>query len=270
MIHKLRLIGLITCLLAFSACASAPALDPIAIMVRSNCPWWKLSSYCPSSPWEKDFADKWRRPYQRIESLQNKYDENTSDDKKIIYRDDYINEMFAMIDEEHMHYQVSIRETKSFADFFSDLGLLGLTASGAVVGGAATKAILSAAAAALTGSKIAMNKAFFEEAAMSSILNQMDAARNTKKYAIRELMRRKVPVSDYPLSNARADMMEYLFSGSIISAIKGLAEDSSTKKRTTVESLNSQKGLNMPVTPSPPTPPIAPPTPPDKSLGNQR
>ena len=177
---NLRVVFLLLPLLGFSACATAPAMDPIATMVKSNCPWYKT---CDPHPWEQDFADKWHRPYDVIKDLQTKYasDGATADTKKAV-RNDYINEMFSMIDEEHLQYQASIRLTRAFSDFYMDIAVLGLTAAGAVAGGAPTKAILSAAAAALTGTKIAVNKAFFEESAISTLLNEMDSARILKNW----------------------------------------------------------------------------------------
>lgn len=237
-------------LLFLNNCAHAPAIDPIMVLIGSNCPWyytfpifWKS---CPSpTPWEKDLASKWQRPYDSIFDYQELYKKSAKDDAKR-YRNDYINEMFAMIDEEQLHYQLSLRQTRAFADFFMDLGVLGLTAAGAVVGGEATKAILSVAASGLTGTKIAVSKAFYEESAISAILNQMDTSRNEKKLLIREKM--ISAIDDYPMSQAKAEMLEYLFSGSIIVAIKGLAEEAGARKRVTEVNLGNKerRGIDLP------------------------
>lgn len=217
-------------LFGLSACATAPAIDPIDVMGKSSCPWYKARSFCPDpSRWEKDLAGKWNRPYTVIEALIDRYTWATNDDDKTEIRNDYINEMFAMIDEEQLLYQNSVRQTKAFSEFFMDLSVLGLTAAGTVVGGAPVKAILSAAAAALTGTKLAVNKDFYQEASTSTILNHMDAARYLAKAEIRK--RAKLKAHDYPLSEARADLMDYLFKGSIITAVKAIVENSTIVKK---------------------------------------
>jgi hypothetical protein len=236
--QRVRLILLILCLIIFPACASAPAIDPFPTLIRANCPWYKWSPCPPARSWEEDLSEKWNRSYDKIADSVKNYEAATTNDDRVRHRNDYTERMFSMIDEEQLHYQSSIRQTKAFSDLFMDVGVLGLTASATVVGGEATKAVLSAAATALGATKIAVNKAFFEEAAMSSILNQIDAARSIKKLAIRGL--RDKSDFDYPLVRAQGDMLLYLFSGSVISAIKTLAEDSAEKKRKASEALEKQ------------------------------
>ena len=69
----------------------------------------------------------------------------------------------------------------------------------------------------------------------------------------------KTDVLKYPLSYARADMLEYLFSGSIISAVKALTEDSAVKKRKSSEALSEQ--ATKPESQGTPGPAPAPPGP---------
>ena len=81
--------------------------------------------------------------------------------------------------------------------------VLGVTSAGAVAGGAATKAVLSAVAGGIVGSKLAVNKELLAQQAMEAIQAQMRANMQLRKATIITNMTNTV--DKYPLELGLSD-----------------------------------------------------------------
>ncbi len=110
---------------------------------------------------------------------------------RALHRDKFIAFRLVTI---NLHYVEFVREVavnKAQLDTALDVLNLGLTLSSTVVGGAATAAILSAAAAGVAGARISYDKNFFFEKTVAVLVTAMNAQRKTALVPIIEgLLRR--------------------------------------------------------------------------------
>jgi len=122
------------------------------------------------------------------------------------------------------------RNYREFIDFFyagtatletlSDVTVLGLTTAGTLASGAALKAILSAAAAGVTGTRLSVSTNLFKQQATDVFLNAMSDLRTQKRYEIEDKLQE--PISQYSLYQAFDDLVAYYDAGTIRAAYQGL------------------------------------------------
>lgn len=229
---KLTLLGVFFTICILSGCATSPAVDFVD-------PFF-IGAPKEKEAWYVSLANKYKRPVQDIENLKSDYSkQDISPDSKKKIRNLIQYKLFAMIDEYQANYRTHLHVAKASQDTLFDLLVLGVTAAGAVVGGEAVKAILSATATGITGTKLSISKNWFEEKTVSAIVSQMEALRSEKKQQIFNLMKKSD--DDYPLDAALQDMLEYFNDGSIVTALSSLADEAAKRSSDASEALKEAR-----------------------------
>ena len=142
-------------------------------------------------------------------------------------RDAILGELMLLVNGAHGEFERDTRAIKTTADFISDLAVLGVTSAGTVAGGAATKAVLSAIAGGITGTKLAVNKDLLQEQAVEAIHAQMSASMNECRARIISNMTNSV--ARYPLELGLADISEYYYAGTFAHAIQSMVQEAKKK-----------------------------------------
>jgi hypothetical protein len=92
-----------------------------------------------------------------------------------------------------------------------DIAKLGVDLSTTLVGRPYTKTVLGAASAALTGSRLSVEKNIFDDKTAAALVAQMNATRKSALVPILAGLQRSV--ADYPLSTAIVDLQTYYEAG---------------------------------------------------------
>ena len=138
----------------------------------------------------------------------------------------------------NLHYVEFVREVavnKAQLDTALDVLNLGLTLSSTVVGGPATAAILSAAAAGVAGARISYDKNFFFEKTVAVLVTAMNAQRKTALVPIMKGIGKSI--DDYPFERAITDLHIYFESGTFNGALQAIQKDAGIKEATQDEIL---------------------------------
>jgi hypothetical protein len=149
------------------------------------------------------------------------------------WRDMIVGIHMAAADARYVDFRRSLSRQSKGSFFGLDSVALGLS-SGASIAGERAANILSAGAAAVTGSRATLAKEVYFEKTLPALLAGMDAARLNVKTDI--LTRLRQPPETYPLSAAFTDLMRYEAAASLDSAIelvtsKAVEESDDAKER---------------------------------------
>lgn len=162
----------------------------------------------------------------------------TSDpEAKQAIRNRLVSERIRLIDLHFEEFERSLAQENVVAKFGTAAITVGLGAAGAVAGGGASQA-MSAATAALTGTKEAYDKVALFDQAMPALLAQMIATREA--ILVRILSGMQQSITDYPLVLAVRDTCSYYLAGSIPGAIMATSSDASNKADRAAEELTSK------------------------------
>lgn len=130
---------------------------------------------------------------------------NDTDEDKRAYRDAFIAAHIQAIDLSYQNFRVALSRQMKGANFGLELGILGLTAAGAVAASERAANILSSAASGLTGSRAALSKEVYFEKTLPALIASMDARRLDAKASILEKMRAR-NVREYTIYEAVIDL----------------------------------------------------------------
>ena len=149
---------------------------------------------------------------------------NPEEQKRI--RNEEIDRRLAVIDANFTKFKKKLAQESVKVDF--GVSLLGVGVGGAGALGAETASqILSAVSGGLAGAQAAYGKAALYDKALSALLQQMIAGRNT---ILAEIYKgRTRGIDEYPLSAAAHDLDAYYFAGSLPGAIVGTSADAQVK-----------------------------------------
>lgn len=114
------------------------------------------------------------------------------------YRDMCVNELMTMIDVQYDEYKKSFRQATDDSNLAADIAVIGLGSAGALVAGKTAKSILSGTAAAITGTKAAIDSDVFYNSSILVVINQMDTDRQNERCLIMQELKEDVPRTDSP------------------------------------------------------------------------
>lgn len=157
-------------------------------------------------------------------------------------RDAILSELMLMIDGAHGEFERNSRALKSTSDFVADLAVLSLNGAGTVTGGAATKAVLSAIAGGVTGTKLAVSKDLLADQAMEAIQAQMRANMQNRKAAIITSMTNSV--DKYPLELGLDDVANYYYDGTVARALQNMVQSAKQSESDANDAV--QSAINAP------------------------
>ena len=126
-----------------------------------------------------------------------------------------------VLDARYLEFRAAISKEQKGGNFALDTAILGASALGAVVKGAANE--FSAAAAALTGTRSSLNREVYFERTLPAIIKTMEASRIRVRAQIVQYLRAD-DIATYPLEQAFADITLYQLSTTIGGAIQEVTE----------------------------------------------
>ena len=159
-------------------------------------------------------------------------------------RNEIIYGRIAAYDIEYAKFQQDISRERSLTDTTGDITALVLNALGASLVSNATKTALAASSAAVTGSKLAIDRNIFYERTMPALFAQMDA--NRAEALVRIEGGTTLPDSQYPLTKAFVDLNAYREAGSLPGALSAITHAAGLKKEAAQTVLFSRRNTFMP------------------------
>lgn len=138
-------------------------------------------------------------------------------------RNQILNNLILLMNIRYAQYERCFYQTDATISTAFDAAVLGVTAAGTVVGGSATKSILSAIAAGITGSRLSIEKNFLFEKTSPVLMAKMRSMREEKFKTIDTNMKKNI--KEYPLERGLVDIQEYFYSGTIAGALQAISNE---------------------------------------------
>lgn len=177
---------------------------------------------------KKEFEPKWED--SEIKKYTDKFEEFQADglDEKEkealkVRRNAIIGNLIILLNIRYSQYERAFYNIDASLGSAFDITTLAVTATGAVAGGAATKSILSAIAAGLTGSRLALEKNFLYEQTSPVLMAKMRSLREEKLRIIDERMNKSI--QEYPLERGLIDVQDFFYCGTISGALQSISAD---------------------------------------------
>ncbi len=139
------------------------------------------------------------------------------DDKTELSRNECLTDLQTIIDRSYREYELSLNREVSGANFLLSVGTLGVTTAGTATGSTTAKTVLSAIATGLTGVRAAVSEDILYKSSVQTLILQMKADRARVGTRIENNKRR--PMTVYTMSDARRDLIDYYYAGTIVSAL---------------------------------------------------
>jgi hypothetical protein len=137
-------------------------------------------------------------------------------------RNQIVFRIIAQIDAAYGAFELNLSTRRAGLQTGGDAAQLGLSAAATLVGASDIKDILSATSTAFQGTRLSVDKNFFEQKTTESLISQMRASRkNLQAQILLSLSNRDV--NSYPLESAWGDVVNYYYAGTIPSALVDIA-----------------------------------------------
>lgn len=164
----------------------------------------------------------------RIEEMVSTYHEaRTSDAEKLEIRNKIIDVGLLTMDQYYSLFIDAFSAGKKSLDTFSEIGAMATNAAGAALGSATTKSVLHIVSGGLIASQTSINKNYFYEQTIAALIKQMEAERRAVSVDI--IRGTGLPLNQYPLAAALADLERYFFAGTVDGALAGIQRDAARK-----------------------------------------
>lgn len=129
----------------------------------------------------------------------------------------------------YIQFVRQLTSDRQLLDSASGILMLGLNLAGTSVSSAATKTLLAAIAAGVTGSKQVIDKNYYFEQTIPALVGQMNAER--KKALVPLLVGMKGSLDEYRFEQAVTDLHSYYFAGTFTGAIQAIQMEAAVKER---------------------------------------
>jgi hypothetical protein len=162
----------------------------------------------------------------KLESLANDYDASiTARDftKAKLDRNEIIFESLQLIDSNYNDFENDLFVRRATTNTLADITELGLAAVTGITNGERVKSILAISLTAFKGSRKSIDVNFFRERTTELIALKMRASRARVLQTIHQGV--ALPIEDYTLGAALDDLINYLYAGSLNSALLELSQD---------------------------------------------
>lgn len=164
----------------------------------------------------------------RIEEMVSTYHEpKTSDEERRNIRNKIIDVGLLTMDQYYSLFVDAFSAGKKSIDTFSEIGAMATNAAGAALGSATTKSVLHIVSGGLIASQTSINKNYFYEQTIAALIKQMEAERRAVSVDI--IRGAGLPLNQYPLAAALADLERYYFAGTVDGALAGIQRDAARK-----------------------------------------
>jgi hypothetical protein len=143
-------------------------------------------------------------------------------------RNQFVSARLVITDLHYIEFVKEVAVNKAQLDTFLDVTSIGLDLAAALVGSAATSAMLAAASAGVTGSRISYDKNFFYEETIETLVSAMNARRKEALVPIVEGTGKSI--QEYPFEHALTDLHVYYEAGTFAGALQAIRKDASLKE----------------------------------------
>ena len=150
-------------------------------------------------------------------------------------RNELIERSIVLIDQHHSIFIESFSSTKKALDVGVEIASMSTAAAATIVNAELAKSILAAISGGLTSAKSSVDKNLLYDQTVLVLVKQMEAQRRTAVVALIEGS--KLPLNNYPLSAALADIERYYFAGTFDGALAGIQQNSSLEQKAADEKL---------------------------------
>ena len=154
-------------------------------------------------------------------------------------RNQRVNDLVFLVDDSYATYETDLYAQNGVWETIADMLVLGASAGATATGSVGLKTALSAATAAITGTRVSIEKNIFAEQSRLAIVAKMRAQRAVVLERIELGLRR--PVREYSLSEAMIDVEAYDRAGSVLSALQGLTAGAVESLATAQEKLSETR-----------------------------
>jgi hypothetical protein len=148
------------------------------------------------------------------------YDRAAGDAEKLRVRNEIVYELMTVIDQGYQDYEKAFKAGFAAKDVLLDSTHLAIDLTSTVMAPAHTKTVLSAIATGLGGVNASIDKNYFDQQSIEIVMLEMRSLRKSKEGDITGKLTQ--PVSQYPLSAAMRDLVEYYYCGSPTNALLSL------------------------------------------------
>lgn len=166
-------------------------------------------------------------------SIKEYYD---SGPETVEQRNRFIAGRLTLYDLEYVRFLSRFRLTRAASSTALDAVAIGISSATTLFGGERTKELLGAVSTALSGTRSAYEKNFYDDQTASALVTQMNAERKTMLLPI--LQGSKASIADYPMTQAIVDLNAYQFAGTISGALAGVQRDAAAKDADATEMID--------------------------------
>jgi hypothetical protein len=140
------------------------------------------------------------------------------------FRDSMIDRIRVDVEMNYREYEARIFIGRATGDSIADFLELGLALATTITNGERAKTVLGAVSTAFKGNRLSLDKNFFREKTIETIISKMQGTREKVKTRILQNML-QAPVKSYSFEAAWTDLVEYFYAGTLEGAIQALAVD---------------------------------------------
>lgn len=145
-------------------------------------------------------------------------------------RNQIMDDLIYLIDVNYHQFESEFFISRASFNTTTDLAILGLGGAGALVDSSGTQAILAAISGGIGGARVSINKNFFREQSANALISTMRATRKAKLNFLRDAQ--TLSLSDYPISRALGDIVDYYNAGTIVGALESITSEAGKKEQT--------------------------------------
>jgi len=206
---------------------SKPIVIPAAILMAAT-----LVSGCRSYEAMQGFPQQMYHVKTQIRNLSKLVESEGANlaaidnDKNTNARNKYIYDCVALANLQYDMFLKKVSGIKNAVDAGKDIAVGAMGAVGAIVGGGAAQA-LSAGVAATTAGGVAIDKTFFYNSTMPTMITAMNAERTAVYTDIAIGLNKEY--KEYPISTAVSDLERYYFAGTLAGAQSSIQKNSGNK-----------------------------------------
>lgn len=175
---------------------------------------------------------------QKLIALIDKDYSDEGDRERREFRNRIIHELLAIADSHYYAFKSSLLTGRAGGDTAMDITELALSTATTLVGGVTAKGNLGAASTLLKGSRTSIDKNFFVQQTLSSIINGIEDKRQTDLLSIEKKLR--TSTDDYPLTQGLSDVELYQSRASLIDGAMAVANQTAAKATQSARELNTQ------------------------------
>jgi hypothetical protein len=181
----------------------------------------------------------------KIETLAKDYDsavkagDAASLGKAKLYRNELVHLGLTLIDENYNQFENDLFVRRASSNVAFDITELGVAAATGITNGERVKTILGIALTAFKGGRKSVDMNFFRERTTEVIAQKMRGSRSKVLQVIYQGLGQ--PVDQYPLGAALDDLVNYLYAGSLNSAMLELSQDAGENAKNAKEKANEFK-----------------------------